>query len=129
MPAARIRQAFTIAVGCSSLLAAPLVAHSEPKLALRVSPHVAAEPAFLTVRATIDSHADNRELEIVVECPTFYRSSRITLAGANAPRLNVFELRGVPSGVYEVRAVLIGSEGPRARSLQLVKIVPSPAAR
>src|SRR5262245_20563102 len=92
------------------------------RLALQVSPLVALAPANVTVRATIDADVDNRLLEITVESPAFFRSSEVSLDGKYAPRLNVFELREIPTGLYEVRARLVGSQGVRASSIRLVKI-------
>src|SRR5262245_40909723 len=97
----------------------------DQRLALQVSPIVALAPANVTVRATIEADPDNRLLEITVESPAFYRSSQVQLDGKNGPRLNVFELRDIPTGLYEVRAKLVGAQGPRASSMRLVKIEPS----
>jgi hypothetical protein len=81
---------------------------------MRLSPSVSFEPASLTVRAVIDTDAVIRALEIVAASADFYRSSRIELEGASAPRLNVFEFRNLPSGSYEVTSVLVGADGQRA---------------
>jgi hypothetical protein len=99
------------------------------RLSLHVSPIVAIAPATVTVQARIDTDADNRALAISVESEEFSRSSQIELDGRNAPRLNVFELRDIPTGLYEVRAVLFGPNGPRATSLKLVRIAPGAGQR
>jgi hypothetical protein len=110
-------------------LPATLAADKEERLSLHVSPIVAIAPATVTVQARIDADDENRALAVTVESEDFSRSSQIELAGKNAPRLNVFELRDIPTGLYEVRAVLLGSHGPRATTLKLVKIAPAPGAR
>ncbi len=97
-----------------------MAVHAEPvnPLTMRLLPgFVAPAPAQLQVLATIEAHIDNRELEVVAQSPTFYRSSTITLDGDRAPRLNEFRFRNLPSGQYEVTAILIGSQG-RARAVQ-----------
>lgn len=114
----------TIALLTTCLFATSTLAGGQ-KLVMRVSPAVALAPALLTVRTTVEADADNRALEITVDSATFQRTSQIQLDGANAPRFNVFELRDVPTGLYEVRAVLLGTRGPRASTLQLVKVQPS----
>lgn len=81
-------------------------------------------PAFLTIRTTIEPNEDNRRLNVVVDSGDYTTSSEIPLEGRNAARLNVIELKDVPSGLYEVSAVLIGSRGPIASTMQLVKIEP-----
>ena len=101
---------------------AALAARDDDRLSLRVSPIVAIGPATVTVQARIDASEDNRALEVTVESDGFRRSSQIQLDGKYAPRVSVFELRDIPSGLYEVRAVLVGASGPRASSLKLVKI-------
>ncbi len=83
-------------------------------------------PAFLTIRTTVEPNDNNRRLNVVVDSDGYSTSSEIPLEGRNAARLNVIELRDVPSGLYEVRAVLEGSHGPIASSMQLVRVAPAP---
>src|SRR5262245_639351 len=95
------------------------------RIAVRVSPVVAMEPAFLTIRASVEPSDDNRKLTVTVESDEYSSASDIPLEGRNAARLNVVEVRDVPSGLYEVRAVLSGARGPLAETMQLVKIQPA----
>jgi len=89
----------------------PLGAKDTGPLTLRVTPAVAFAPANLLVCATIEANASNRAVEIVAESESFYRSSQMQLDGDSAPRMASFELRSLPAGEYEVRAVLIGAAG------------------
>jgi hypothetical protein len=114
----------TVASLCALVLSAPHLSGGQ-RLAIRVSPAVALAPALVTVRTTIEPSDDNRMLSIVVDSPTYHRSSEIPLDGKNAQRVNVVELKGLPTGLYEVRAVLVGPGGPIANSMQLVKVEPS----
>jgi hypothetical protein len=94
------------------------------RLRIRVSPEMSFAPANLVVQAMIESDDDNRSLEVVAESSDFYRSSEISLDGHRAPHLNVFELRSLPSGDYEVRAVLKGAGNQtRAVTRQLVRVI------
>ena len=77
-----------------------------PRLAIRVSPWVFSAPAYVVVRATIEHDARNRAIQISAESADFYRSSEMSLEGEKAPRVSQFEFPNLPSGVYEVRAVL-----------------------
>jgi len=61
-------------------------------------------------------------LNLLVDSPTYHRSSEIPLNGKNAQRVSNFELKGLPAGVYEVRAVLVGQSGPIANAMQLAKV-------
>jgi len=100
-----------------------------PRVAIRVSPAVAFAPAILTVRTTIEPSDDNRMLTIEVDSSSYRRTSEIPLEGKNAQRTCVVELREVPVGLYEVRAVLAGSSGPIARTMQLVKVEAAAGSR
>jgi hypothetical protein len=113
------------AVVCALLIVAPQVRGNQ-RLAIRVSPVVAMAPAALTIRATVEPSDDNRRLNVVVDSDGYTTSSEIPLEGRSSARLNVIELKDVPSGLYEVRAVLIGSRGQIASTFQLVKVQPSP---
>jgi hypothetical protein len=106
--------------------ALPLGAGAREPLAVRVSPAVSFAPANLIVRATVEADAGNRSIEIIAESPEFYRSSEIQLDGDNAPRTNSFEFRSLPSGTYEVKAILYGADGrPRAQARQQVNVIAS----
>lgn len=83
-------------------------------------------PASMTIRATVEPSDDNRNLSVVVDSESYSTNSDIPLEGRSSARLNVIELRDVPSGLYEVRAVLMGSHGPIVSTLKLVKIQPAP---
>jgi hypothetical protein len=93
-------------------------------LTLQVSPAMAPAPAFVSVRALVEANDDNRTLEVVAQSPDFYRSSRVDLAGRKAPRLAVFEYPSLPSGLYDITAVLVGTGGKRAMVSRMVRVVP-----
>src|SRR5262245_33527839 len=117
----------TILFGCA--ISASADSTLQPRLALRVSPAMAVAPAAVTVRATVAANPDNRVLEVVAESPTFRRASQIQLNGSKAPRVSVFELRGLPSGTYDVTAVLVGADGKRTHSIQVLNVIPSARSR
>jgi hypothetical protein len=94
-------------------------------LQLQISPTVSRAPAFLTVRATIDPSDDNRALQITAESIDFFRSSEVSLDGANSSPLSVFEFRNLPTGTYQVTGVLIGARGPRGTAFRTARVEPS----
>lgn len=98
------------------------------RLTMRVSPRMALEPALVTVRTVIEADAENRLLEIVAESSDYYRSSSIQLDGAIAPRLNVFELKNLPTGTYEVTSVLVGTGGHRTAVSQVIRVAAAPGS-
>jgi hypothetical protein len=108
-----------------TLVVAPSLRGSQ-RVALRVSPVVAMEPAALTIRATVEPSDENRKLSVTLDSDDYSTSSDIPLEGRNSARLNVLEIRDVPSGLYEIRAVVSGTSGPIASTIQVVKIQPAP---
>jgi hypothetical protein len=98
-----------ILIGVLLLLTLPCVAGD--KLTMHISPAMSFEPAVLSIRLSIEPDADNRALEVVAQSDAYFRSSMVELDGERAPRTSVFEYRSLPAGSYEVRGVLIGSDG------------------
>lgn len=98
------------------LIAFTIPAHAADRVSIRVSPAVGFAPANLFVRATVNANSENRTLEIVAESFEFYRSSEVTLDGEHAPRVTLLQFKSVPSGRYEVRAVLRGVSGQEIAS-------------
>jgi hypothetical protein len=96
---------------------------AEP-LRLRVTPAASVAPGFVTVQASIEADPQNRLLQVVAASSDFYQSSQVEIDGAEAPRLSVFEFRNLPAGDYQVTAVLIGAQGPRATAFRLARVVP-----
>lgn len=97
---------------CLAMLTLPVAATGAgERLTIRVSPAFALAPSNLRVLASVQAHDDNRSLEMVAESDDFYRSSEQALDGARAPRTQVFELRHLPAGAYEIRVTLKGAGG------------------
>jgi hypothetical protein len=111
------------AAACLGLLGVPGTLNGGQPLSLRVTPVMAAAPAFISVHAVVEASDDNRALEIVAQSSDFFRSSRIELDGRDAPPLSVFQYPNLPPGLYEVSAVLIGTGGQRAAVSRIVKVV------
>jgi hypothetical protein len=103
------------------LLSAIFVAAKEP-LTMAVSPLQSFAPTNLTIRVHVEPDADNRALEVVAESGEYYRSSRIQLDGADAPRTISLEIRNLPGGDYDLRSALINSAG-RERAAVRTQIV------
>jgi hypothetical protein len=108
---------------CTCLSTAAGTVRGSQPLTLQVSPTMTAAPAFIRVRALVESHEDNRSLEIVAQSPQFFRSSTIDLDGRNAPPLTVIEYPNMPPGFYDVTAVLVGTNGQRATETRFVKVI------
>ena len=103
------------------LSSAVFVAAKDP-LTMAVSPVQSFAPTNLTIRVHVEPDADNRALEVVAESGEYYRSSRIQLDGADAPRTISLEIRNLPGGDYDVRSALINRVG-RERAAVRTQIV------
>jgi hypothetical protein len=110
-----------VVLGAVLLLLTP-AADAGERLTIVVTPIVAYAPANVRVRARVESNADNRSIQIVADSTEFYRSSEIQLDGERAPRTTVVEFRNLPSGTYNVTAVLVGSAS-RTSAVRQIKIV------
>ena len=97
-------------------------------LRMQLSPAVSREPAVLTIRVTVEPADENRVLQVVAESSTFYRSSEVQIDGRHAAPLNVFQFRNVPTGVYRVTSLLIGTHGQRASALRVARVAPAPGS-
>ena len=105
------RLALVILAALALLATAPLGAGE--RLAMRVAPSIAYEPATLIVDAVAERDPENRALQIQVESGDYYRSSLVQLDGDDGPRTTTVRYGGVPGGTYEVRVTLLGPGGQR----------------
>jgi hypothetical protein len=96
---------------CALAMTTTVVAGAKKPISIQVSPVMSFAPANLMIRARLEPDADNREIEVVAQSDDFYRSSAIQLEGDRAPRTLMFEFRSVPSGEYQVTAVVVGTNG------------------
>jgi hypothetical protein len=91
------------------LLSCAAALSANDPLSMADSPAQSFAPTNLTIRVHIEPDADNRALEIVVESAAYYRSSRVQMDGAEAPRTISIEFRNVPGGDSDVKGTLIDS--------------------
>lgn len=87
-------------------------------LKINVSPEQAIAPANLHIRVTVQPNAMNRTVGVAAESEDYFRSSEIALEGDQGPRTVIFEFRGVPSGLYEIRGVVGDAGGHEVATAQ-----------
>jgi hypothetical protein len=117
------------AVSCFVLLCVATRLDSTAALKMDVTPSISRAPASVQVRVVINAGPDDREFHLAAESGSFYRSSAIALDGASSGGLNVFELKDLPSGTYEISGVLVDAHGPRARVLRTLRVEPGLGGR
>jgi hypothetical protein len=107
-------------------LSSALSLSASAPLTMAVSPAQAFAPANLTIQLHVEPYAGNRSLEVVADSGDYYRSSRVQLDGADAPRTISVEIRNLPSGDYEVRGALIDSAGRTRSAVSRAVIIVGP---
>jgi len=120
---------FAMLLAAAYVVVGPATVDATQPLTLQVSPAVSPAPGFISVRATVEPSEDNLSLQIVAQSAEFIRTSSVDIDGSHTPRMNVFEYRNLPSGVYDVSATLVGTRGPRATVTRTVQVVRTPGAR
>jgi hypothetical protein len=112
---------------CGLLLAmSGLAGSAGEKISMKATPEISFAPAHLTVRTTIEPDPQNRAVEIVIDSQDFYRSTLTQLEGDQAPRVSVVEFKGIPGGVYEISARLLGEDGkPIAYARRMIDVIVS----
>jgi hypothetical protein len=104
-----------------------IFASEREPLKIRVTPVVALPPAYVTVRADVEAHDDNRSLEVTAEGDDFRASSQVPIEGSKGPRFSEIYFDNLSAGTYTVTAVLNGSTGQRARVTRSVFVGSPPA--
>jgi len=113
-----------VAISSIVMLLAGVAIDSATPLTMQVSPIVSRAPAVLTVRVTAGAESEGRTLTVVAESETYYRKSEVQLDGRAADPVNVFEFRGLPSGLYQVTGIVTRSGGARATVSRLARVEP-----
>jgi len=103
-------------------------AHATTRVSLRVAPSISLAPAVLKIEARVEPNDENRLLSVEVDSSSYWRSSEFLLNGRDAQRVSQLVVKGLPSGVYEVRAVLVGTTGPIQTAVQFVQVQPGAGA-
>lgn len=93
-----------------ALAATPQVAANEP-LKIAVSPVHSFAPSLMRIRVRVEPNTDNRMLQITVDSDNFYRQSDVQLEGDKSAAMTQMELRNLPGGEYDVKAVVIDGAG------------------
>src|SRR5262245_26252098 len=94
-------------------------------LKVQVTPAVTRAPGYLIIRVSVEADDENRSLLVQAESAGFYRSGEVQLDGRRGAPMNVFGFRDLPTGLYQVTAVLTGVHGRRATATGLARVVSS----
>jgi hypothetical protein len=84
-------------------------------LTLSVTPRLAWIGSAVKALVRVSPDDRNRLLRITVDSSDYYRSSDVTLDGAEARRTHLVLLTSLPAGSYAVQAIVYGASGERSR--------------
>ena len=85
------------------------------------------EPATVRILVAVEPDVENRALLIEADGEQMYRSSELTLGGANEKRLHSIEFRNLPAGYYTLRAQVKSSHDIRGSAQQELVVTGSGA--
>jgi len=108
----------------ATLLLAATTSDSATGLKMEVTPTISRAPAVVTVRIMLEPRADDRTLYVVAESASFYRASEVDLDGERSEPMNLFEFRGLPTGMYHLTAFVRDSHGTRATAWRIARVEP-----
>jgi hypothetical protein len=111
-----------VLLAATAFLSSPTGSAGDNRLRIEVSPRISHAPAQVRIRAIVPPHAENRGLRIVADSGDYFRSSYLTLDGADAAPITETSFKNLPGGEYEVTVALVDAQG-QATSLDKRTIV------
>jgi hypothetical protein len=93
-----------------ALILTVVTSGAQERLTLQ-APTVMLAPGHLVVETLVEPDPSNGSIRVTAESAALYRSSEVALDGDSAPRRATFEFRDLPTGTYEIRALLLDAEG------------------
>jgi hypothetical protein len=103
-----------ILIAATALLGAVSGSAADGRLRIEVTPRISQAPAQVRIRAIVTPSADNRGLRIMADSGDFFRSSYLSLDGADAAPITEMSFKNLPGGEYEVTVTLVDSQGHSA---------------
>lgn len=106
----RTRSALVL-IAATAILSLAHGSAADDRLRIDVSPRISQAPAQVRIRATVTPSAQNRALRVVADSGDFFRSSVLTLDGADAAPVTEMSFKNLPGGEYEVTVTLLDAQG------------------
>lgn len=100
-----------VLIAATALLGVTPGKAADSQLRIDVSPRISQAPAQVRIRAMVTPNAENRGLRITADSGEFFRSSYLTLDGADAAPITETSFKNLPGGEYEVSVTLVNSQG------------------
>lgn len=87
-------------------------------LEIRVPGYFYTEPASVLVTVSVEPEAENRMLRIEMDGDRMFRSTDVSLEGADDAKIHTIQFKNLPSGSYTVRARLLAANDREIASAQ-----------
>ncbi|MCM3879665.1 MAG: hypothetical protein ND807_06130 [Vicinamibacterales bacterium] len=97
---------------------------ADAAITIAVRPAVTVARGNALLKVFIEPNDRNRVLTWEVDGPNYYRSSRLDLGGATAPRSWLFMMKNLPEGDYDIRATVTRNDRSSAVALSSIKVLP-----
>jgi hypothetical protein len=109
------RLLFLVALA-SALATAGTAVHGRDLIELRMRGYFFAAPATVAVTVDIEPGADNRTLRLEADGQDMFRSTEVTLIGANDKRIHTIVFKNLSAGNYQLRAEVLSVHGVIGRA-------------
>jgi hypothetical protein len=97
---------------------------ADAQVTIAVRPAVTVARGNAQLKILIERNELNRLLTWEVDGPNYYRSSRMELEGATAPRSWFFMVKDLPEGEYDIRATVDRNDRSQAMAVSSIKVLP-----
>ena len=99
---------------------------ADEAVSIAIRPAVMSAHGSMQLKVLVERNDRNRSLTWEVDGPNYYRSSRLELEGASAPRSWFFLVRGLPEGEYDVRVTVKRSDQSSAIAQSNLRVLGLP---
>lgn len=97
---------------------------ADESISIAVRPSVTTSRGTAQLKVLVERNDRNRILTWEADGPNFYRSSRMELEGAAAPRSWFFFVRDLPEGEYDIRATVKRNDNSESAAVSSIKVLP-----
>jgi hypothetical protein len=102
--------------------AGTIVGDANGVVEIRLRGRYFAEPATVQITVAVEPDEENRALRIEADSERMFRSSELTLSGADEKRIHVVEFKNLPAGNYTLSAQVFSSDDIRGVATQLLTV-------
>ena len=117
---------WVVLIAAAGILGGPMHVDADEAISISVRPAVTGYRGTVRLRVIVARDDNNRSLRWEIDGPDYYRSSQRELHGAGAARIHEFLLRDLPSGEFEVRAIVTRSDRSSSVDRSTLKVFGGP---